>query len=264
MTPFEEALYNSDSIPNALLQYANLLRKEGGNENLLHAAKILEYKNIISIKSSSILRRIADDFYNQLSREMPNLRFRIAGRRKALISVEQKIQRNLKKGRSLDLIRDMLGIRIVLLNGSVDDCYTVTEKFISSCLEDGYTICEESEQNCDLQILESHSHTLSQFYYGITDYIAFPKENGYQSLHVVFRAPSGICFEFQIRTFDMHVDADVGLSDHAKYKEEKYGSFSFDRTKIKLPGYAVSQNGSIIDMIGLEHSLELLQRNKSY
>lgn len=265
MTQFEEALYTSDSIPDALTTYASLLRQGGDSKDLLHAAKLMEYKSIISSKSSSALRKIADDFYTKLSREMPELRFRIAGRRKSLISVEQKIQSNLEKGKSLDLIRDMLGIRIVLLNGTLDDCYTVTDKFISSCLADGFIICEEVSKICDKEILEKKVPTLDQFYYGITDYIAFPKKDtGYQSIHVVFRDPTGSCFEFQVRNFDMHVEADYGAAAHLDYKKKKYGNLNFDRTKVNIPGYAISPKGNIVDLIGLEYALELLQRNKSY
>lgn len=264
MTQFEEALYTSDSIPDALTKYASLLRQGGDSKDLLHAAKLMDYKSIISTKSSSVLRKITDDFYGQLSREMPELRFRIASRRKSLISVEQKIQNNLKNRKSLDLIRDMLGIRIVLTNGTPDDCYMVAEKFISSCLADGYIVCEEISKICDKNILKKKSPTLAQFDYGITDYIAFPKEKtGYQSIHVVFRDTSGVCFEFQVRTFDMHVEADYGTAAHPKYKLEKYGRLEFDRTQISIPGYAISPKGNIVDLIGLEYALELSQRNKS-
>lgn len=264
MTQFEESLYTSNSIPDALTKYANLLRQVGNPNDLLHAAKLMEYKSIISNKSSSALKKIADDFYTQLSKEMPELRFRIAGRRKALISVEQKIQKNLEIGKSLDLIRDMLGIRVILTNGTPDDCYTVTDKFISSYLSKGFIICEDVDKICDKEILETKSPTLAQFYYGITDYIALPKENGYRSIHVVFRDPAGICFELQVRDFEMHKEADEGAADHTEYKKEKYGDFFLDRSRINIPGYGISSKGSIIDLVGLERSIELLQENKSY
>ncbi len=264
MSPFEQSLYESDSIPTALQGYAELLQQSGDNKSLLHATKILEYKNIINSKSNSTLRKIFDNFYNILSKEFPNLRFRISGRRKSYVSIEQKIQRNLKLNKSLDLIRDMLGVRIILLNGKPKDCYLVLERLISVCLADGFTICEENSHNTDKNSLNSKSRILSQFYYGITDYIASPKENGYQSLHATFRNSTGFCFEVQVRTFDMHVNADCGSSGHSTYKKAKYDSLEFNRCKIKIPGYSITPSGSIIDLIGLELALEVIQRNKSY
>lgn len=265
MTTFEEALYSNDSIPDVLDAYAGMLRTQGGNRNFLHATKILEYKGIINARSHTELRRIFDKFYNLLLKETPELRFRLAGRRKSLISIEQKIRRNLGLNKSLDLIRDMLGVRIILLNGNPEDCYTVLEKLISCCITEGFTICEENSHNSEESLLSSKSPILGHFYYGITDYIGDPKESGYQSLHATFRNSSGFCFEVQVRTFDMHCNSINGTANHNDYKESKYEVLKFDRSKIQIPGYYSSSDGSsIIDLIGLENSLEVLQRNKSF
>lgn len=263
-TPFEKALYSQDSIPKVIEVYSNMLRQEGSNQSLLHANKILEYKNIISTRSHATLRKVFDNFYTLLNRELPDLRFRISGRRKSLISVEQKIQRNLELNKSLDLIRDMLGVRIILLNGTSELCYTVLEKLIQCCLEDGFTICEENSHNSEKETLQNHSLVLSTFNYGITDYISVPKETGYQSLHATFRNSSGFCFEVQVRTFGMHCAAVNGVANHSDYKNTKYKTLEFDRSKIIIPGYSLCPNGDIMDLVGLEHALEIIQRNKSF
>lgn len=263
MTTFEEALYNYGSIPEILEAYAASLRAEGGNRNLLHATKLLEYKDIISSKSHSALRKIFDNFYNVLNKEMPNLRFRIAGRRKSLISIEQKIRKNLKDNKSLDLIRDMLGVRIILLNGSEQNCYEVLDSLISCCLKNGFTICQDDNRVSDHDFLRKISPVLGHFHYGITDYIHEPKENGYKSLHVIFRNSSGFCFEVQIRTFEMHCNATHNGANHEDYKIAKYGELKFDRTKIKIPGY-FAKDTCIIDLVGLEQATEVLQRNKNF
>ena len=50
------------------------------------------------------------------------------------------------------------------------------------------------------------------------DYIAFPKPNGYQSLHTtVLTAEAGIV-EMQIRTTEMHEHAQFGIASHMSYK----------------------------------------------
>ncbi len=111
--------------------------------------------------------------------------FEILSRIKHNYSIYLKMQR---KGISIEEILDLLAVRI--LTKEAIDCYKV------------------------LGLVHLHFQPLSSRF---KDYIAVPKENGYQTLHTTVFHDKGI-FEVQIRTFEMHKTAELGVAAHWKYK----------------------------------------------
>lgn len=102
------------------------------------------------------------------------------------------LYRKLKKhSMNIERIYDILAIRIIV--PTTDDCYRT------------------------LGITHSIWRPLAG---RIKDYIAFPKPNGYQSLHTTVFTGDGGILEVQIRTNEMNNDAVLGVAAHFAYKED--------------------------------------------
>ena len=110
----------------------------------------------------------------------------VNGRVKHIYSIWRKMKR-----KNVDF-RDLYDIRAVrILTNEVRDCY--------AALGAVHSLWNHIPQEFD-------------------DYIATPKENGYRSLHTAVFGPEGKTLEVQIRTHQMHDEAELGVCAHWKYK----------------------------------------------
>ncbi len=116
----------------------------------------------------------------------------VSGRPKHIASIHQKM---LSKGLSIAQVHDLLAVRVIV-------------ERVATCYE-------------ALSVIHSKWAAVESDY---DDYIARPKTNGYQSLHTVVRDPAGQLIEIQIRTRQMHQDAELGVAAHWRYKEGRPGA----------------------------------------
>jgi len=121
----------------------------------------------------------------------------IDGRIKRLYSIHQKLRR---QRIDLEQVYDFLAVR--LITSSVKDCYAA------------------------LGVIH---HAWPPVPGRIKDFIATPRPNGYQSLHTSVMTEKGKPIEVQIRTQDMHRQAEEGIASHWKYKEGRVGAANDER-----------------------------------
>ncbi len=110
----------------------------------------------------------------------------VSGRAKHIYSIWRKMQ---NKDVSFSKIYDIRAVRVLV--PTVADCYTL------------------------LGIVHSKWRNIPDEF---DDYIAAPKENGYRSLHTAVIGPRSRIVEIQIRTYEMHEEAEFGICAHWQYK----------------------------------------------
>lgn len=111
----------------------------------------------------------------------------VAGRPKHITSIWKKMQ---KKGVPISELYDLRAVRVMVKD--VPSCY--------AALGAVHALWTPIPSEFD-------------------DYIARPKRNDYRSLHTAVVGPEGKTLEVQIRTHDMHAQAELGVAAHWRYKE---------------------------------------------
>ncbi|WP_110456494.1 GTP diphosphokinase [Shewanella algidipiscicola] len=166
-----------------------------------------------------------DNFVKQLQQRLDQdqIRAKVYGRPKHIYSIWKKMR---GKDLTFDELFDVRAVRIV--TDRLQDCYGA------------------------LGVVHTLWHHIPKEF---DDYVANPKSNGYQSIHTIVVGPEGKTVEIQIRTEQMHEDAELGVAAHWKYKEGTTGKQSGYEEKInwlrKILQWQedVAESGNLVDEV---------------
>lgn len=160
-----------------------------------------ELKDLIEKRNKTAeqsLKKIKQEVSNALKKE--KIQAEVSGRVKSVYSLHRKLA---KHNQNINEIYDLTALRIIV--DDITDCYLA------------------------LGIIHSLYSPMNG---RIKDYIAVPKQNGYQSLHTTVITKDKHIVEFQIRTKEMHEYAERGLAASFYYNEQKVTE-NYKQGKIK-------------------------------
>ena len=140
-----------------------------------------------NVSAASALKKVRKEVSEALGRE--KIKFTIDGRVKSVYSLHKKL---IKHNQNMGEIYDLTALRVIVTD--ITDCYLA------------------------LGVIHSLYTPMSG---RIKDYIAVPKQNGYQSIHTTVITKDKRIIEFQIRTREMHEYAERGLAASFYYNEQK-------------------------------------------
>ncbi|HEY9527608.1 MAG TPA: bifunctional (p)ppGpp synthetase/guanosine-3',5'-bis(diphosphate) 3'-pyrophosphohydrolase [Anaerolineales bacterium] len=129
--------------------------------------------------------------------ESHNIKAEISGRPKHIYSIYKKMT---QKGKPFDLVRDVRAVRLIVPD--IPACYAA------------------------LGVIHTHWRPIPGEF---DDYIAAPKDNFYQSLHTAVIYDDKRPLEVQIRTAEMHQNAEYGIAAHWRYKEGSHRDKNYEQ-----------------------------------
>ncbi|MBI2859054.1 MAG: bifunctional (p)ppGpp synthetase/guanosine-3',5'-bis(diphosphate) 3'-pyrophosphohydrolase [Chloroflexi bacterium] len=160
-----------------------------------HIARQIAYRRT---QREAVVQKFIEQLKAALHKE--GIKAEVTGRPKHIYSIYQKSKRYAAMGKEFSDIHDLFAVRVLV--DTVPECYRA------------------------LGAVHSMWHPLTDEF---DDYIANPKDNGYQSLHTTLVTEGGIPLEVQIRTHDMHRVSDYGVAAHWRYKDGGARDEAFDR-----------------------------------
>ena len=163
----------------------------------------LSYKRIANLldEKRTARQEYIGDVLSEITRRLRQFAIEatVTGRPKHIFSIWRKMRR---KGIPFSEVYDVRAVRILV--NHADDCYRA------------------------LGVVHNLWRNVPHEF---DDYIANPKGNGYQSLHTAVIGPEGKVLEIQIRTQNMHEEAEFGVCSHWRYKDgdHRKGSESYEQ-----------------------------------
>jgi len=183
----QETLEIFAPIANRLGLHGMYLEFEDLGFNIMYpvrAKRLQSAVNAIRKNHQYIIMAVTNTLITEL--EKFGLQVKVSGREKHLYSIYRKMR---AKHQSFQQIMDVYAIRVVV--DSIDNCYRT------------------------LGVVHSlYTPVPGKF----KDYIAIPKANGYQSLHTTLFSAQEVHIEVQIRTQEMDIMANNGITSHWSYK----------------------------------------------
>jgi len=145
-------------------------------------------------------RAVREGFVTEVSQilcqelDKVDIKAKVYGRPKHIYSIYQKMGKYDAQGKNFGDIHDLFALRVLV--DSVSDCYKA------------------------LGVIHNFWRPIPEEF---DDFIANPKDNGYQALHTTVMCQDTKPLEIQIRTHDMHRVNEYGVAAHWLYKEGKVG-----------------------------------------
>jgi GTP diphosphokinase / guanosine-3',5'-bis(diphosphate) 3'-diphosphatase len=177
-----------------------------------------EYKDIVEQskpyykKAQLHIKKMKHNLLKHLSQE--GVQAKVLAREKHIYSLWKKVNRRKDEG-GISSVHDIVALRILLPD--IKDCYIA------------------------LGVLHELYKPVPSI--AMRDFIAQPKPNGYRSIHTNVVGPDGRITEVQIRTFEMHEQAEHGVAAHWAYSEAKAAGASdsaLDTGKISVDKHKLS------------------------
>lgn len=151
---------------------------------------LVKYTKDAYKKTETYIKQAKREILDSLTKE--KIDADIDGRTKHKYSLYKKLLRP-EVGRNLEKVHDLMALRILV--NTVEECYMA------------------------LGVIHKIYHPVPSI--GISDFIAMPKPNGYRSIHTKVFGPNGRIVEIQIRTYEMHEQAEYGVASHFHYAAAK-------------------------------------------
>ena len=177
-------------VPIAHRLGMNKIKSELEDLSLRYSKPDVYFSIVEKLNQSKVERNANVDLMKESLVNLLNshgIKHKIKGRAKSIYSIYKKLD----TGRRFSDIYDLLALRIFV--DTEQDCYQT------------------------IGLIHSKYRPIPKRF---KDYIAMPKENGYQSLHTTVFGENGQLYEIQIRTYEMDKLAEHGVASHWSYKEK--------------------------------------------